>query len=109
VDVRTRLYVDFAARFACDGLHGPARPCDPLELDRAEVALETHLPTSYRQFLSTHGPLFVPDLWDAVVERDLGPHPLREFLTPEQVVNDTRFVRRLVGDARAADRATMPA
>ena len=91
MDARTRLYGDFAARFACDGLHGPARPCDPLELDRAEVALETHLPTSYRQFLCAHGPLYVPDLWDAVVERDLGAHPLSEFLTPEQVVNDTRL------------------
>jgi hypothetical protein len=91
MDVRTRLYGDFAAQFACEGLQGPARPCDPVELDRAEVALETCLPTSYRQFLSTHGPLFVPDLWDAVVERNLGTHPLREFLTPEQVVNDTRL------------------
>ena len=91
MEVRTRLYGDFAARFACNGLHGPARPCDPLELDSAEFALKTHLPTSYRQFLCTHGPLFVPDLWEAVVQRDLGTHPVREFLTPEQVVDDTRL------------------
>jgi hypothetical protein len=60
-------------------------------LDRVEVALETYLPASYRQFLCTHGPLFVPDLWDAVVERELGAHPVREFLTADQVVNDTRL------------------
>jgi hypothetical protein len=91
VDERTRLYADFAARFASDGLHGPARPCDPLELDRVEAALETYLPASYRQFLSTHGPLFVPHLWDAIVERELGAHPLREFLSADQVVTDTRL------------------
>jgi hypothetical protein len=91
IDVRTRLYGDFAARFACDGLYGPARACNRIELDCAEVALETHFPTSYRQFLCTHGPLFVPDLWEAVVQRDLGTHPVREFLTPEQVVKDTRL------------------
>jgi hypothetical protein len=85
------LYADFAARFACDGLHGPARPCDPRELDRAEAALDTYLPASYRQFLATHGPLFVPGLWDAVVQRNLGAHPLREFLDPAQVVTDTRL------------------
>jgi hypothetical protein len=91
MDTRTRLHATFAVRFACDGLRGPARPCDPLELDRAEAALKTHLPASYRQFLCTHGPLFVPDLWDAVVERELGAHPVREFLTPDQVVNNTRL------------------
>src|SRR5262249_53118465 len=88
---RTRLYADFAARFACEGLHGPAQPCNPLELDRAEAALETYLPASYRQFLFAHGPLFVPRLWDLVVERDLDAHPLREFLSPDQVVNDTQL------------------
>ena len=91
MDARTRLYADFATRFARDGLHGPARPCDPLELDRAEIALETYLPASYRQFLCTHGPVFVPDLWDIVVEQKLGAHPVREFLAPGQVVNDTRL------------------
>jgi len=91
MDERTRLYGDFAARFGRDGLRGPARPCDPLELDLAEVALETHLPTSHRQFLCAHGPLFVPDLWEAVVQRDLSTHPVREFLAPEQVVSDTRL------------------
>jgi hypothetical protein len=102
---RTRLYADFAARFACDGLHGPARPCDPLELDRVEEALETYLPTSYRQFLFTHGPLFVADLWDNIVERELAAHPLREFLSPDQVVTDTLLYwsggmpRHLVGVA----------
>lgn len=88
---RIRLYADFAGRFACDGMHGRANRCDPLELDQVEEALETHLPASYRLFLSTHGPLFVPDLWDAVVERELGAHPLREFLSPDQVVTDTRL------------------
>ncbi len=91
MDVRTRLYADFAALFARDGLHGPARPCDPLDLDRAEIALETYLPASYRQFLCTHGPLFVPDLWDPVAERGLGAHPVHEFLTPDQVVNNSRL------------------
>src|SRR5215471_17257865 len=91
MDVRTRLYDDFAAQFACDGLHGPARPCDPLELDGVETALDTYLPASYRQFLATHGPLFVPGLWDVIVERELGAHPLRKFLDPDQVVTDTRL------------------
>ena len=91
MDARTRLYAEFAGRFACDGLQGPARPCDTLELDRVEIALETYLPASYRQFLCMHGPLFVPDLWDAVVERELGAHPVREFLTPDQMINDTRL------------------
>lgn len=91
MDARTRLYADFAARFARDRLRGPSLPCDPAELDRTESALETQLPASYRQFLCTHGPLFVPDLWDIVVERELQVHPVREFLTPEQVVKDTRL------------------
>jgi len=91
VDERTRLYANFAARFAVDGLHGPAQPCDPAELDRAEAALGTYLPASYRQFLATHGPLFVPDLWDAVTERKPEVHAAREFLTPDQVVSDTRL------------------
>jgi hypothetical protein len=90
MDERTRLYADFAARFACDGLHGPIQPCDLLELDRIEAALGTYLPASYRQFLSAHGPVFVPGLWDAVVEGESGAHPLREFLSPDQVVTDTR-------------------
>jgi hypothetical protein len=72
-------------------MHGRAQPCDPLELDRAEAALETYLPSSYRQFLCTHGPLFVPGLWEAIVEQELGAHPVREFLPPEQVVNDSRL------------------
>jgi hypothetical protein len=88
---RTRLYADFATRFARDGLHGRAQPCDLLELDRVEATLQTYLPASYRQFLSTHGPLFVPDLWDAIVDRDLGAHPVREFLSPDQVVTDTQL------------------
>jgi hypothetical protein len=91
VDERTRLYAEFTARFACDALHGSARPCDPFELDRVEEALETYLPASYRQFLATHGPVFVPDLWEAILERELGAHPLREFLSPDQVVTDTRL------------------
>ena len=91
MDARTQLYAEFARKFACDGLHGPARPCVPLELDRAEIALETYLPASYRQFVCTHGPLFVPNLWDVVVERELCAHPVREFLTPDQVVNDTQL------------------
>jgi hypothetical protein len=91
VDERTQLYADFAAQFARDGLHGPVRPCDPSELDRVEADLETYLPISYRQFISTHGPLFVPDLWDFAVERELSAHPVREFLSPDQVVTETRL------------------
>jgi hypothetical protein len=87
---RARLHAAVAARFAHNGLHGPAQPCNAEELDRAEIALGTCLPSAYRQFLSTHGPVFVPDLWDAIVERELGTHPLREFLGPDQVVVDTR-------------------
>ena len=79
---RTRLYSDFAKRFACDGLHGPARPCDVSVLDRVEADLGTYLPTSYRQFLSTHGPLWVPGLWDAIVERELVPTRCNCFSTP---------------------------
>ena len=45
----------------------------------------------HRTFLCAHGPLFVPDLWEAVVQRDLSTHPVREFLAPEQVVSDTRL------------------
>ena len=91
MDERTRLYADFAGRFACDGLYGPAKPCDPLELDRAEAALGTYLPASYRQFLCNHGPLFVPGLWDAIVERQFSAHPLREFLNAHQLVTHTQL------------------
>ncbi len=91
MDERTRLYDDFAARFACDGLHGPVQPCDPVELDRVERVLDAYLPASYRQFLTTHGPLFVPDLWDILVEREVGVHPLREFLDLNHVVTDTQL------------------
>jgi hypothetical protein len=84
------LYEVFTARFACDASHGAAQPCDTLELNRVEAALETYLPVAYRSFLSLHGPLFVPDLWTAVVEQELRVHPLREFLSPDQVVTDTR-------------------
>src|SRR5215467_7719872 len=45
----------------------------------------------HRTFLCAHGPLFVPDLWEAVVQRDLSTDPVREFLAPEQVVSDTRL------------------
>jgi hypothetical protein len=91
VDARTVLYAEFATRFACDRMDGSAQHCDASELDDAEIALETYFPASYRQFLCTHGPLFVPGLWDAVVDRELGNHPVREFLTPAQVVTDTRL------------------
>jgi hypothetical protein len=61
-----------------------------LELDQIEDALEIYLPVSIRQFLSIHGPVFVPDLWDIIVEKELGVHPLREFLKPAEIINDNR-------------------
>lgn len=87
---RTQLHADFARRFARDRLHGPAQSSDPQTLDQIEGALSTYLPMSYRHFLSSHGPLFVPDLWNAVVEKEMGVHPVREFLTPAEVVDDTQ-------------------
>jgi hypothetical protein len=85
------VYAEFNARFARNGLYGTAQPCESPELDRVEEALETYLPVAYRRFLSLHGPLFVPGLWTAVVAQELGVHPLREFLSPDQVVTDTRL------------------
>lgn len=90
VEKRSRLYANFAARFAADGLTGPALPCDISELDRAEKELQSFLPVSYRQFLASHGPLFVPELWDIVVGRELPARAPREFLTPAQVVTNTQ-------------------
>jgi len=91
VDERTRLHSSFATHFAFNRLQGLVKPCVLPELDRIEVALETFLPLAYRQFLSLNGPLFLPDLWDEVVKRELDVHPLREFLTPSEVIADTRL------------------
>jgi hypothetical protein len=88
---RGNLYARFASRFAADGLDGPARPCDAAAIDGVEEALDTHVPAAYREFLAACGPLFVPDLWDAVVRLDLGAEPVMEFFSPAEVVRDTRL------------------
>jgi hypothetical protein len=91
VGERGSLHARFAARFAADGLDGPARPCDTAALDQIEAALDTLLPVAYREFLAACGPLFVPVLWDAVVRRELGAEPVREFFSPADVDRDTRL------------------
>jgi hypothetical protein len=91
VGERSATYAEFAARFATDRMEGPARACDLSAIEQIEEALETFLPCSYRMFLHTCGPLFVPDLWDEIVRRELGAWPVREFFDPEGVVNDTRL------------------
>ena len=88
---RVSLYARFAARFAADGLDGPARPCDPAALDQAEETLDTLLPVAYRKFVTACGPLFVPTLCDAVVQLELGAEPVREFFSPPEVALDTRL------------------
>src|SRR5262245_35887076 len=87
---RSRLYADFAKRFAFDRLHGPSQPCDVQALVQVEETIGTYLPVSYRLFLSTQGPLFVPDLWDTVAEQTLAAHPVREFLTAADVLTATQ-------------------
>lgn len=87
---RADMHADFARRFARDGLNGPATPCAPSDLDRIEAELDCSLPLAYRYFLTSFGPLFVPPVWDAIVELELNVHPLREFLNPTEVVQATR-------------------
>ena len=86
---RSRLYADFAAvrrRRSRLALLGPVTRAGPPR--RGGFAV--FLPSAYRQFLTSHGPLFVPELCDNVIERELPARPPREFLTPFQVVADTR-------------------
>jgi hypothetical protein len=71
-----------------DGLHGPANRCVADELDHIEAALDTFLPSAYREFMLNHGPIFTPYLWEAIVQRELATHPVREFLSPQLVISD---------------------
>jgi hypothetical protein len=91
VSQRRALHSLFAVRFEADRLGGPAQRISVDVIDQAEEALDTFLPVSYREFLGACGPLFVPALWDAVVEKELGVEPVREFFTPSQVAADTRL------------------
>jgi hypothetical protein len=93
VGERISNYARFAQRFAADGLDGPARRFDAQALDRAEEALDMLLPVSYREFLTTCGALFVPDLWESVVGLELGVEAVREFFGPAEIVRDTRLYR----------------
>ncbi|MBX9627356.1 MAG: SMI1/KNR4 family protein [Gemmataceae bacterium] len=77
--------------FRCSRLH-PAddEPRAHSALDEAESLLGTRFPDSYRLFVVMHGSPFVPDLWEVVVRRELAGHPLREFLTLDELVADNR-------------------
>jgi hypothetical protein len=88
---RGNLHARFATRYAADGLDGPARPCEVAAIDQVEESLDTHLPAAYREFLAACGPLFVPDLWDAVEQQELGAEAVREFFSPAEVIRDTRL------------------
>jgi hypothetical protein len=87
------LYLLFAQRFAVNRLDGPAIPTDKMSLDHVEQELDTCLPQTYREFLCTCGPLHVAKLWEADIDLhpDTDPPPPSEFLTPQEVIDDTRL------------------
>ena len=64
MEERRELHARFARRFH---FGVPPKPCALSALEEAETTLDTLLPESYRQFLMAHGPLFVPQLRDAIV------------------------------------------
>lgn len=87
---RSETYQQFATRFHAGKR---LRPATAAQLDEAEAALGLLLPESYRQFATTCGGVYTPDLLDLILAKKPGFADVQQFLTTKQMVTETRRAR----------------
>jgi len=85
---RTAIHEAFVARFHFGKQPEPATDA---ELDSIENALETKLPTAYRQFMTRFGVVHTPRILDEIVERALSHPDVQDFLSAKEVVECTKM------------------
>jgi hypothetical protein len=85
---RSELHLLFVTEYAKDGLSPVPIP---QEGETVELALGTVLPQSYLSFLRTHGAPFTPGILKLIVKSGRDTPDLREFLTVEEVVRNSRL------------------
>ena len=63
----------------------------PQDAAKTEAELSTVLPQSYLDFLQMHGAPFTPDILGLIVDRGDDMPDIREFLTDDEVVRNSRL------------------
>lgn len=97
-ETREDLYSNFVRYFAKPLPPGGAVSAE--QLAEIGVQLDTHLPRSYVEFITRHGPVYCPNILRLTITFELEYPDLRQFLPPQQVLPVTRawWGRNLPGD-----------
>jgi hypothetical protein len=88
--MRTRADIQeaFIARFH---LGGKRTQVTAQQLDIVEKALNTTLPTAYREFMIRHGVVHSQGILEEIVDKKLEPHPeVQDFLEPQETIESTK-------------------
>jgi cell wall assembly regulator SMI1 len=84
---RTTIHETFVARFHFGEL---AKPATDAELDSVEAALDTKLPTAFREFMTRFGPIHTPLILDGITDRGLDHPDVQDFLSAREAVENTK-------------------
>jgi len=84
---RNHIHAEFVARFH---IGDPPSPATDQQIDRIGTELNTTVPEVYRHFMTQYGPVYTPDILDAIDDRQLDHPDVQNFLSPDEAVSATK-------------------
>jgi len=84
---RDDIHAEFVERFH---IGDPLTPATDDEIDRIGIELETAIPAAYRRFMTQYGPVYTPDILDAIVDHQLDYPDVQDLFTPDEAISGTK-------------------
>jgi SMI1 / KNR4 family (SUKH-1) len=84
---RPTIHERFVTRFH---LGDRPQPLSDADLDFVEAALNTKLPSAFRQFMTRFGPVQTPHILDEITRRNVNHPDVQDFLTVEEAIKGTK-------------------
>jgi hypothetical protein len=87
---RREIHAGFVARFHVGDEEYPPTLIAATQLDAVEAALETKLPTAYREFITRYGTVYTPIILERITEKSIDHPDIQDFLDPRGAIEGTQ-------------------